>query len=80
MRAARPQTLLFPFEVAGTTTRLGRYMNLLLIPAAAFILLGIAFSTLFARRVSRDRVNRFPDESDEIFSLARYRAMDRLLS
>ena len=55
-------------------------MNLLLIPAAAFILLGIAFSALFARLVSRDRVNRFPDDSDEIFSLARYRAMDRLLS
>jgi hypothetical protein len=55
-------------------------MNALLIPAAGFILLGLAFGALFARLISRDRIDRFPGESDEIFSLARYRAMDRLLS
>lgn len=55
-------------------------MNVLLIPAAGLILLGLAFGALFARLISRDRNNRFQDDSDGMFSLARYRAMDRLLS
>ena len=55
-------------------------MNLLLIPAACFILLGIAFGALFAKLISRDRTSGFADESAELFSQARYRAMDRLLS
>lgn len=55
-------------------------MNVLLIPAAGLLLLGLVFVGLFVRLLSRDRTNRFPDESDEIFSLARYRVMDRLLS
>lgn len=55
-------------------------MNVLLIPSVGFILLGIAFSVVFGRLISRERTNGFPDESDEIFSTARYRAMDRLLN
>ena len=55
-------------------------MNILLIPAAGFILLGLAFGALFARLISRDRISGFPDDSDELFSQARYRTMDRLLS
>jgi hypothetical protein len=55
-------------------------MNLLLIPAAGLLLLGLAFIALFARLISRDRISGFPDDSDELFSHARYRAMDRLLS
>jgi hypothetical protein len=54
-------------------------MSVLFIPAAFFILLGVAFGALFATLISRDRINGFPDVSDEIFSQARYRAMDRLL-
>jgi hypothetical protein len=55
-------------------------MNLLLIPAAGLLLLSFAFVGLFARLFSRDRISRFPDDADEMFSFARYRAMDRLLS
>lgn len=55
-------------------------MNVLLIPAAVFLLLAIAFASLFAKLISRDCTTGFPDDSDEIFSPARYRAMDRLLN
>lgn len=80
MGTGRPQPTLFPFEVTATATRLGHYLNRLLIPAAGFTLLGLAFGALFARLISRARINRFPDEWDEMFSPVRYRAMDRLLS
>ncbi len=55
-------------------------MNVLLIPSVGFILLGIAFAVVFVRLLSRERTDGFPDESDEIYSAARYRAMDRLLN
>jgi len=55
-------------------------MNVLLIPAAVFLLLAIAFAWLFAKLISRDRTTGFPDDSDEIFSPTRYRVMERLLN
>lgn len=55
-------------------------MNVLLIPAAVFLLLAIAFAWLFAKLISRDRTIGFPDDSDEIFSPTRYRVMELLLN
>jgi hypothetical protein len=55
-------------------------MNVLLIPAMGFVVLGIAFGALFAKLISRERISGFSDDSDELFSATRYRAMERLLS
>jgi hypothetical protein len=55
-------------------------MNVLLIPAAGLLLLAIAFASLFARLISRDRTTGFPDDSEEVFSPAKYRVLERLLN
>jgi hypothetical protein len=55
-------------------------MNAVLLGAALFlVLLGVGFGVLFAQLLSRDRTLPLPDDWEEIFSPARYRAMERLL-
>jgi hypothetical protein len=54
-------------------------MNVLLIPAGVLMVLTIAFATLFTRMIFRDRIIGFPDDSEGMFSPARYRVIDRLL-
>jgi hypothetical protein len=55
-------------------------MNAVLLGAALFLLLlGLGFGLLFARLLSRDRIPPLPDDWEEIFSPARYKAIERLL-
>src|SRR5260370_39617350 len=55
-------------------------MNAVLLAAALFlVLLGVGFGMLFAQLLSRDRLLPLPDDWEEMFSPARYRAMERLL-
>lgn len=55
-------------------------MSAVLLGAALFlILLGVGFGVLFANLLSRDRNPPLPEDWEEIFSPARYKAMDRLL-
>src|ERR1051326_4672175 len=55
-------------------------MNAVLLAAALFlVLLGVGFGILFAQLLSRDRLLPLPDDWEEMFSPARYRAMERLL-
>jgi hypothetical protein len=55
-------------------------MNAVLLGAALFlVLLGVGFGVLFAQLLSRDRTVPLPDDWEEVFSPARYRAMERLL-
>ena len=55
-------------------------MNAVLLGAALFlVLLGVGFGVLFAQLLSRDRTLPLPDDWEEVFSPARYRAMERLL-
>lgn len=55
-------------------------MNAVLLGAALFLLLlGVGFGLLFARLLSRDRIPPLPDDWEEIFSPARYKAIERLL-
>jgi hypothetical protein len=44
-----------------------------------FICLAAGFGVLFARLTSRDRLNLPPEEWEGLFSLSRYKAMERLL-
>src|SRR5260370_8032886 len=55
-------------------------MNAVLLAAALFlVLLGVGFGMLFAQLLSGDRLQPLPDDWEEMFSPARYRAMERLL-
>ncbi len=55
-------------------------MNAILLVAALFLLLlGVGFGVLFAQLLSRDRTLPLPDDWEDIFSPARYKAMERLL-
>jgi len=45
-----------------------------------FLLLALGFGAVFARLISRDRIDVLPDDLDDIFSAARYRVMERLLA
>ncbi len=55
-------------------------MNAVLLAAALFlVLLGVGFGMLFAQLLSRERLLPLPDDWEEMFSPARYRAMERLL-
>ena len=55
-------------------------MNVLLLGAALFlVLLGVGFGLLFAKLLSRDRSLPLPEDWEEFFSPARYKAMERLL-
>jgi len=55
-------------------------MTAVLLGAALFlVLLGTGFGFLFARLLARDRVTPLPDDWEDIFSPARYKAMERLL-
>ena len=55
-------------------------MNAVLLGAALFlVLLGVGFGVLFARLLSRDRMPPLPDDWEQVFSPARYKAMERLL-
>jgi hypothetical protein len=55
-------------------------MNAVLLGAALFLLLlGVGFGFLFAQFLSRDRMPAPPEDWEDVFSPARYRAMERLL-
>jgi len=55
-------------------------MNAVMLGAALFVvLLGVGFGVLFAQLLSRDRTLPLPEDWEEVFSPARYRAMERLL-
>jgi len=55
-------------------------MNVVLLGAAFFLLLlGVGFGVLFAQFLARDRVPPLPEDWEDVFSPARYRAMERLL-
>jgi hypothetical protein len=55
-------------------------MNAVLFAAGLFlVLLGVGFGLLFAKLLSSDRTLPLPDDWEEVFSPARYRAMERLL-
>src|SRR5229473_176221 len=55
-------------------------MNAVLLGAALFLLLlGMGFGMLFAKLLARERTSPLADDWDDIFSVGRYRAMERLL-
>jgi hypothetical protein len=55
-------------------------MNAVLLGAALFLLLlGMGFGMLFAKLLARERTSPLPDDWEDIFSVGRYRAMERLL-
>lgn len=56
-------------------------MNIpILLAAAVFILLTIGFTLVFARLISRDRIDVLADDLESILSPTRYRPMERLLA
>ena len=55
-------------------------MNAVMLGAALFlVLLGVGFGVLFAQLLSRDRTLPLPEDWEDVFSPARYKAMERLL-
>jgi hypothetical protein len=52
----------------------------ILLAAAVFILLTIGFTLVFARLISRDRIDVLADDLESILSPTRYRPMERLLA
>jgi hypothetical protein len=55
-------------------------MSVVLLGAALFlVLLGMGFGLLFAKLLSRERALPLPEDWEEFFSPARYKAMERLL-
>ena len=55
-------------------------MNVVLLGVALFlVLLGVGFGLLFAKLLSRERTLPLPEDWEEFFSPARYKAMERLL-
>ena len=55
-------------------------MNVVLLGAALFLLLlGVGFGVLFTKLLSRERTMPLPDDWEDVFCAARYKAMERLL-